>query len=183
MLFLQFISLILMIIFFLLSLVEYAMLRNMVEVYYRNGPFPIKKIIKSSLSTKEMIVEIIKRKSGNELSFRVLEDGIMLSHRPSMLLFFSRGIFPLQRIFIKFPQDLSSGQLYCEIRPFYSAFLLPAFIALSLIFNFVFQNQYTNTSIKLFEFIVVLFVALGIFFPFRPIPDYINRLQSFFEHP
>lgn len=159
------------------------MLGNMVEVYYRNGPFPIKKIIKSPLSTKEMIVEIIQRKSGDELSFRVLEDGIMLSHRPSMLLFFSKGIFPTQRIFISFPRDLASGEFLCEIRPFYSAFLLPVFIAFSLIFNFIFQNQYSNVSAKLFEFIVVIFVALGIFFLFRPIPNYINRLQSFFENP
>lgn len=183
MLFLQFISLILMIIFFILSIVEYSMLRNMVEVYYRNGPFPIKKIIKSPLSTKDMILEIIKRKCGKELSFRVLEDGIILCHKPSMLLFFSRGIFPTQRIFINFPQDLSTNEFHCEIRPFYSAFLLPTFIAFSLIFNFILQNQFTNISMKTFEFIVVFFVALGLFFPFRPRPNYINRLQSFFENP
>jgi hypothetical protein len=158
------------------------MLRNMVEVYYRNGPFPIKKIIKSPFSTKDMIVEIIKRKSGKELSFRVLEDGIMLCHRPSMLLFFSRGVFPTQRVFINFHQDFSNGEFHCEIRPFYSAFLLPTFIAFSLIFNFILQNQYTNVSIKVFEFIVVLFVALGLFFPFRPRHNYINRLQSFFKN-
>ena len=181
MLFLQFISLILMLIFFILSLFEYAMLRKMVEIYYRNGPFPIKKIIRSSLSTKDMLVEMIKRKSGKELCFRVIEDGIMLYERPSMLLFFSRGILPTQRVFINLCQDFSKGEFYCEIRPFYSAFLFPAFFAFSLILNFILQNQYTNVSMKAFEFVVVLFMALGLFFPFRPRPNYINQLQNFLK--
>jgi len=172
------ISLLLLLVVFVLMVIEYAFLRNMALFYYKNGPFATKATFKSI--KKSMIVKHLEAgRDRGEFFIRQLNNSILLSYKPTLMLWFSKGRFPTQRIILTFLDGISGTEVRCEVRPFYSAFLLPIFICLVFIFDVVVPNQYAGVPMKIFGVIVACFIGLAIFLPFRPSSDTINNVKNY----
>jgi len=173
------ISFFLLLVVFVLMVIEYAFLRNMAPFYYKNGPFAAKATFKS-INKKSMIMEhLLAGRDRGEFFIRQLNNSLLLSYKPTVMLWFSKGRFPTQRIVLTFLDGTSGTEVRCEVRPFYSAFLLPIFICLVFIFDVVVPNQYAGIPMKIFGVIVACFISLAIFLPFRPSSDTINNVKSY----
>jgi hypothetical protein len=172
------ISFFLLLVVFILMVIEYALLRNMALFYYKNGPFATKTTFKSINKKSAIINHLLAGRDRGEFFIRQLNNSILLSYKPTVMLWFSKGRFPTQRIVLTFPDGTSGPEVYCEVRPFYSAFLLPIFICLVFIFDVVLPNQYAGVPMKIFGVIVACLISLAIFLPFRPSSDTINNVKN-----
>ena len=173
------ISFFLLLVVFVLTVIEYAFLRNMALFYFKNGPFATKATIKSTTKKSMIIKHLLAGKDRGEFFIRQLNNSILLSYKPTLMLWFSKGRFPTQRIVLTFLDGNSGTEVCCEVRPFYSAFLLPIFICLVFIFDVVVPNLYAGIPMKIFGVIVACFIGLAIFLPFRPSSDTINNVKSY----
>ncbi|MGA1841885.1 MAG: hypothetical protein ACMUIU_14790 [bacterium] len=182
MFFLEITSFSLLIVSFIFSIIEYVFLKKMVSFYYKNGPFTKKATFKSMPEKKILIEKLNSEKLKRIFSFKVLDDSMLISFRPSTVLWFLKKEFLTQRIIINFPKGDSHSVIECEIRPYYSVFLLPISIVLFMIFNIILPNQYSGISMKIVGSIIACFIGLALFFPFRPRTDSLNRIKNYLSY-
>ena len=173
------VSFFLLLVVFVLMVIEYALLRNMALFYYKNGPFATKATFKSINKKSALINHLLAGRDRGEIFIQQLNNSILLSYKPTVMLWFSKGRFPTQRIVLTFPDGTSGTEVGCEVRPFYSAFLFPIFLCLVFIFDVVIPNQYAGVPMKIFGVIVACLISLAIFLPFRPSSDAIDNVKSY----
>ena len=109
---------------------------------------------------------------------RRFQRNILLSYRPTLSIWLKRGEFPAQRIILTFLEGDSGTEVTCEVRPFYSAFLLPAFIVIAMIVDVILPNQYISISMKIIGVVLACLIGLAIFLPFRPSTDTLNKVMK-----
>jgi hypothetical protein len=114
-----------------------------------------------------------------EFYIKQLGNGVLLHFKPKLKLWFSKGYFPTQRIVLAFIDGPSGSEVFCEVRPFYSAFLLPLFICFVFIFDVVLTNEYAGVSMKVFGVIVACVIGLALFLPFRPRSDTMSNVKNY----
>jgi ABC-type xylose transport system permease subunit len=158
-----------------MTIIEYILLRKMIALYYKNGPFAFKGSYKL-ITTKDVVIDHLKEEKS--ISLKPLQDSILIFFTPSISSFYIRGEFLTQRVILRFRNEGSNPELQCEARPFYSSFLLATSMVLFMIFNIVLFNQYANIPMKIIGVIVACFIGLAIFLPFRPRRNIINRIKK-----
>jgi hypothetical protein len=146
---------------------EYNLLRKMDSSYFKHGPFGI---------TEEFIVDEDKREilerfsSDDRLLVKPISENIVLLNfkRPKLAPFFGLNT---QRIWLRFTKEPSKLRINCEIRPFYSAYLLGFSIAIFIMSVVVSENR----SSEVLETILVSLVGVGVGFAvsnyFHPFPS------------
>lgn len=165
------------VIVFILTIAEYVLLRKMVPFYYRNGPFGTTETFKSP-DGKNAVIDRLEREKAGKLAVRSSNNCILARYKPSLILFFFWGEFPTQRIVLTFLDEAPNSEARCDIRPFYSAFVLPVVIALFIIFDVIVPNQYAGIPMKIFGTLVACGIGFALFMPFRPRNDTINRIET-----
>ena len=171
----ELLSLILLITTFVMTIVEYILLRKMITLYYKNGPFALKESYNLTI-TKDVVIDHLKEEKS--ISMKSLQDSMLIFFNPSISSFYVRGEFLTQRVILRFHNEGSSPELQCEVRPFYSAFLLATSVGLFMIFNIVLFNQYASFPMKIIGVVTACFIGLAIFLPFRPRRNTINRIKK-----
>ncbi|MBU0567802.1 hypothetical protein KKC52_07120, partial [bacterium] len=106
---------------------------------------------------------------------------ILLFFKPSLKRYFLKEGFLTQRVVLNFSKESLDFKVRCEIRPFYSAFLLPVFTVLFIIFEIILLGQYTDILSKIFEVISACLVSSVIFVVLGPSSDIINRVKKELE--
>lgn len=162
---------------FILTIIEYILLRKMVPFYYCNGPFATTETFRS-LHDKNTVINRLQTEKGRTLVAGSSHNCILVSYKPSLKLWFSRGEFPTQRIVLTFLEEGPGFDVRCDIRPFYSAFVLAILITLVIVIDVIVPNQYAGIPMKIFGSIVACGIGLALFLPFRPRTDTVNRIKS-----
>lgn len=153
---------------------EYSLLRKMTPFYYKQGPL---------VKTEELILneneeQILERiVSSNKFMIKAFSDDVVfLNYKPPKFLpFFGVNT---QRIVLYFQNSLPDTKIRCEIRPFYSAYLLGIYLAALIISTVISEN----TSEEIGETILISLVAIGIGLAisnfFHPFPNstYIKKI-------
>lgn len=163
---------------FIFTITEYVLLRKMVPFYYKNGPLTITATFKS-IFEKDIVVYQLKEKE--TISIKSLQNSILLFFKPSLKRYFLKEGFLTQRVVLNFSKESLDFKVRCEIRPFYSAFLLPVFTVLFIIFEIILLGQYTDILSKIFEVISACLVSSVIFVVLGPSSDIINRVKKELE--
>ena len=168
--------LILLLIVSVFTIWEYRLLRKMVPSYYQQGPFA---------KTEEFILnenkeQVLKKMSSKHriVIRQIDEETVLLNFKPPRFLpLFGTNT---QRIILYFSKELSTAKVKLEIRPFYSAYLIGAFIAL-LSFSTVVLGRTTS---ELSEIIIISLIGLGGGFVvanvFHAFPD-MNNIKKLFK--
>ncbi|MHC4244428.1 MAG: hypothetical protein ACYSU4_18635 [Planctomycetota bacterium] len=165
------------VIVFILTIAEYVLLQKMVPFYYCNGPFGTTETFKS-LDGKNAVTDRLQREKAAKLTVRSSNNCVLARYKPSLILWFFWGEFRTQRIVLTFLDEAPNCDVRCDIRPFYSAFVLPAVIALFIIFDVIVPNQYAGIPMKIFGSAVACGIGLALFMPFRPRKDTISRIKT-----
>jgi hypothetical protein len=166
---------ILLITSFVMTIIEYFLLRKMIMLYYKNGPFVMKESYELT-TTKDVAIDQLKNEKS--ISIKSLQDCILIFFIPSFSSYYIRREFLTQRVLLKFHNEGSITEIKCEVRPFYSAFLLATSIGLFMIFDIVLFNQYATIPMKIIGIAVACFIGLAIFFPFRPRRNIVSRIKK-----
>lgn len=176
MLLLELISLLLLFIGLVLTLAEYVALVMMVSSYYRNGPFASRAVFKSVIPKHILIDRFRAKKLRRIWHIREVKDSLFLSLRPSRSLYYLKRLFPTQRLVVNFSEQPSGCDISCEIRPFYSVFILPVFLTFSIILSVVLDSPDYGIGMKIFLSIFVSLISFAMFLPFRPRSEVIKEI-------
>ncbi|MBU1052414.1 MAG: hypothetical protein KKC46_01115 [Proteobacteria bacterium] len=174
------------ILFLVMFLTEYILFSLMVPFYFKNGPFSIILNYRLSKNKNDKNAHISAKNYVKKWYVKKLNNNILIALRPTRKLFYQKGIFPTQRIFLSIEKNIPNDNVRCEIRPFYSFMLLPVFMALIMFSNLIYNAPYSNAPMKLFLFFVMCFISIAVFLPFRPRNNFIKEqidelLSDFYE--
>jgi hypothetical protein len=141
---------------FSFSLWEYYLLRQLAPYYYEHGPL-VKAVDLVANKPKHEIIESLCQ--DNRLVVRKInEDMVLVNFKaPRYITFVGLNT---QRTLLHFTEVSSQLRVRCEVRPFYSAYLLGGVIAIFTIAIVVSEN----TQSEILETVIVSLMGLGMGF-------------------
>lgn len=140
----------------ILFITEVILLSRFSPGYYQTGPFT-KKIVLRSKNTKDNIKQHLKN---NEklLIKEIAPDTVLLKFKSHFIFLFLGFIFNPSRYILSLAERNGYTEISCEIRPPYSAIVLPASLVFFMLIFMLEPSLYTTTL----DMIILPIVAVGI---------------------
>jgi len=136
------------------SLWEYYLLRKMVPYYYEHGPLAKAVDLVANKSKRDILESLAQ---DNALVARHIDEDVVLMNFKAPRYSAPFGI-NTQRTLLRFSEASSKLRVRCEVRPFYSAYLLGGLVAIFTIAIVVSENSQS----ELLETVLISLVGLGI---------------------
>jgi len=138
------------------SLWEFYLLRKIIPYYYEHGPLVEAVDLVANKPKREIIESLCQ---DNRIVVRQINaDVVLLNFKaPRYITFFGLNT---QRTLLHFSEVSSKLRVRCEVRPFYSAYLLGGLVAIFTIAIVVSEN----TQSEILETVIVSLMGLGIGF-------------------